>query len=477
MKIAHIGWEIHPDKKAGGLYEVIYNLSLSQSKLFNDYSVSVIGPYGGEKRVISEQVTPNLQYVYINSFQPRENVWGLEGKLYQLTGIRSDAIDNLEKEKRAPDWVKMYREVITFGKFSSDYVKNMDPDILHVHDWLDAIILPFSRESGLKSKKLFHVHSTEKGRTDGYPDPTIFEIEKNACHEADAVITVSKNMVDEIQHLFGIERSKINVAYNGIDPQKFNPEVNAKLRPYWRDFILELAGWKEPVKLVGFISRLEFADIKGFKTLIEAASKVHNSCPNTKFVFVCGPKKQTKSNESLVDIETLRKNGHVFKIDNGLQQDRFNKIKEVGLGGNVLWFNCMLDKNSLEAILNKYNYCGEIPSKEDPKRGIYAACDLFAFPSTYEPFGIVASEAMGMGKPVVGCEGTGIHEQIKYGGGIACKPRDSNSLANCLIDVLTDDVLYEQLSENASKSVKKKFTWDAVARDVDRIYQKVLSKK
>jgi glycosyltransferase involved in cell wall biosynthesis len=475
MKITHIGWEIHPEKKAGGLYEVIYNLSLSQSKIFNQNEISVVGPYSNEPKINVQKVSQNLNYIYINSIKPRENVWGLEGELYNLTGIRSDAIDNLEKEKRAPDWVNLYREVISFGKAASDYVIKTKPDILHVHDWLDAIVLPFSRKEGLKSKKLFHVHSTEKGRTDGYPDPTIFEIEKNACEEADAVITVSKNMVDEVRQLFNIDKSKIYIAYNGIDPQKFNPEINRMLRPYWRDFILSLANWREDTKLIGFISRLEFADIKGFKTLIEAASKVSSNYPNAKFVFVCGPKR--KGEKRLTNIETVRKEGYVFEIDNGLQQDRYNKMREVGLQGNAIWFNCMLDQDNLETIIKNYNYKNELPSKDDPKRGIYAACDIFVFPSVYEPFGIVASEAMAMGKPVIGCEGTGIHEQIKYGGGIACKPRDSNSLANNLIDLLTDDILYEQLSENATKSVKRKFTWDAVARDVDKIYQKVLSKK
>jgi len=290
-------------------------------------------------------------------------------------------------------------------------------------------------------------------------------------------------MKHEVSKLFGLPDSKVYVAYNGIDEREYNLKVNEKLRNPWRNFILELTGWKEPVDLVGFIARLEWPDVKGFKKLIEASEEVISTCPRTKFVFVCGPKR----NDYPLPVEEVRKKGYVFSlkfrrdgkefVDN-LQYDRLKTMKACNLTSkNMLWINCMFNEDALNKILTFYNWKRELPSKEKPIKGIYAACDIFAFPSIYEPFGIVATEAMSFGKPVVGFEGTGISEQIRFGGGVSAIKGDVEDLASCLISVLEDEEYRKELSMGAYRNVKKRFTWSAVAKQVNRIYKKITSKK
>jgi len=78
------------------------------------------------------------------------------------------------------------------------------------------------KESGLPFA--FHVHSTEKGRTLGNGSTTVSNIELHAAKAADLIVTVSYAMKDELVGL-GFPRDKIQVSYNGVDPEKYNPRT------------------------------------------------------------------------------------------------------------------------------------------------------------------------------------------------------------------------------------------------------------
>jgi glycogen synthase len=79
----------------------------------------------------------------------------------------------------------------------------------------------------LKTPLVFHVHSTELGRSIGGGSNTIKNIEYAGGQTADGVITVSYAMKDELIHL-GFPKEKIRVCWNGVDPNKYNPEKISK---------------------------------------------------------------------------------------------------------------------------------------------------------------------------------------------------------------------------------------------------------
>jgi len=70
---------------------------------------------------------------------------------------------------------------------------------------------------------VFHLHSTEKGRSLGNGSRIINDLEKKAAKLADRVVTVSYAMKDELIS-YGYESDKIDVVWNGVDPRKYSPE-------------------------------------------------------------------------------------------------------------------------------------------------------------------------------------------------------------------------------------------------------------
>ncbi len=106
----------------------------------------------------------------------------------------------------------------------------------------------------------------------------------------------------------------------------------------------------------------------------------------------------------------------------------------------------------------------------------FAKCDIFALPSWKEAFGVVYIEALGQGKPVIGCEGEGGPEDLKSLGDCIelVKPRDVESLTQALRRLIDDPDRRRQMGETGRKIVSEHFTWQQNAANTWAIYQQVL---
>ena len=94
------------------------------------------------------------------------------------------------------------------------------------------------------------------------------------------------------------------------------------------------------------------------------------------------------------------------------------KLVVVGLGDMRDYLEGLVRNLHLEDVVKfRFEF---IPEEE--RIAHYAACDVAAFPSLYEPFGIVTLEAMSMEKPVVvGAAGTsGMREIVSISGPDQC---------------------------------------------------------
>ena len=117
---------------------------------------------------------------------------------------------------------------------------------------------------------------------------------------------------------------------------------------------------------------------------------------------------------------------------------------------------------------------------EEERIAHYAACDLAAFPSIYEPFGIVAIEAMSMEKPVVvGASGvSGMREIVISVGPEQCgfhvNPNDPTDIAWGIISSVQDAEKRRQLGLNGRKRVLKEFTWDEIAKRTIQVYDELI---
>ncbi len=317
---------------------------------------------------------------------------------------------------------------LTASKLVNDLVRSEDfkYDIAIAHDWLSVIGgTAIKRELSLPF--VFHVHSTEKGRTLGHGSDVIYNIELRGGQLADIIVTVSNAMRDELITL-GFPAEKIRVIYNGVDPQKYSMQQVSKEKVFE---IRQSYGLKDDDLMILFLGRLVL--VKGVDKLIGAMRHVLHKIPNAKLVIV-------------------------------------------GLGEMRDYLEKMVQNLNLQDVVKfRFEF---IPEEE--RIAHYAACDMAVFPSIYEPFGIVALEAMSMEKPVVvGASGvSGMREIVIPAGQDQCgfhvNPNDPPDIAWGIINALQDPQKKIQLGQNGRKRVLQEFTWDIIAKRTVQVYTELL---
>jgi glycosyltransferase involved in cell wall biosynthesis len=319
---------------------------------------------------------------------------------------------------------------LTASKLINELIKKegMKYDIVVAHDWLSIMGgITVKKESGLPLA--FHVHSTEKGRTLGNGSSVVSNIELRGATIADMIITVSYAMKDELIQL-GFPRDKIYVSYNGVDPQKYNPE---SVSPEQVRKTRESYGLKDDDLMILFLGRL--VGVKGIDKLIMAMPHILLKIPKAKLVIVgVGDLQEYLTNL----VRTMRLDDYV--------KFRFDFISEE------------------ERILH------------------YAACDIAAFPSLYEPFGIVALEAMSMERPVVvGATGvSGMREIVVCCSEEQCgyhiDPNNPSDIAWGITSAIESPERRKWLGKNGRKRVLKEFTWTRIAEKTVDLYEQLLKR-
>ena len=316
------------------------------------------------------------------------------------------------------DWI-MQLNFNMIAKASEIIAKQGKFDIIHAHDWLVAYAAKALKDA-YDIPICATIHATESGRNSGIHDETqryINDTEWMLTYEATEVIVNSNFMKCEMQRLFGLPFEKINVIPNGINMAVYNGIE----KDY--DFRRRVAADNE--KIIMYAGRLVYE--KGVQHLLSAAPKILSGYNDAKFVIV-------------------------------------------GKGG-------MLDELRAQAdylgISNKVYFTGQLSHKDLCK--MYKAADVAVFPSTYEPFGVVAIEAMFAGIPTVVSDIGGLNEIVEHGvDGMKSYAGNPNSIADSVLSVLYDHRLADSISKNAKAKVKAMYNWNKIAQDTHFIYQKAI---
>ncbi len=410
MKIAHFSWEF-PPVIFGGLGTFATEITQKQKAMGNEITVFSLNDQ--------------------NKHKTSDNWKGIA--VYRPKNIDISPTLNMCTNQELHSWganFQFFSDVMGYNLFSASKLSSLQNgnggksfDIIDAHDWL-GIMGGIVAKKALDIPLIFHVHSTEVGRSVGGGSQTIKNIEYEGGQIADCVITVSYAMKEELQKL-GFPEEKIRVCWNGIDPNKYDPE---KISQQDKKNLRKTYGIKDDETMLFFIGRL--VTIKGADKLIEAMPNVINEFPNVKLVLL-----------GIGDMEA----------------DIRNRIKELGLEKKIILRAEFV--NEEERILH------------------YAASDVVILPSLYEPFGIVSTEAMSLAKPVVvGAKGTsGFREQIVNSGkdqcGVHINPFDPNDIAWGIKQVLSLDDKGVQMGKNGRKRAIDVFSWDAVAKRTLDIYK------
>src|SRR5213596_3461676 len=288
-------------------------------------------------------------------------------------------------------------------------------DLIHAHDWVvgrAAVEL----KNGLGLPLISTIHATEIGRggsLDGEYRRKVRDIERLLVDQSDGIICCSNYMLDHIQHQLGAVNAKIRVIPNGVEVSRFKRDSQPRLIP---------TGVSENRKVILYVGRS--VREKGIFTLIEAFDELRNRGKDVSLVFVGeGPMKEDLAKE-------------------------------------ILWRR-LSDRVRLAGFVDERRLVS-----------LYNSSDAFVLPSHYEPFGMVALEAMASRVPVVVSDVGGLSEIVEDGiTGVKVPSSDPHALAEGILRVLDNRELSERLKENAYQAVQERYRWDLIAEKTLEAYR------
>ncbi len=298
-------------------------------------------------------------------------------------------------------------------------------DLVHVHDWLTGF-------AGIELQQTWGcpliatVHATERGRARGHIGSdlqrAIDDAERSLINEATHLIVCSRFMANEVQAFFHASPSRIDVVPNGVNIDSLsNHRTDDDLEAF-------RANYAEPDDLIVFtVTRLVHE--KGVHRLLEAAPRIFAACPQAR-IIVAGKGPEAK-----------------------------NLMSQVEQSG----------------VSDRVNFVGFVSDEE--RNSFYKIATCAVFPSLYEPFGIVALEAMGLGCPVIVSDVGGLSEIIKHGeNGLTIYPDNAESAAWGILHILQNPALAQEFAREAHDYVEEIFNWPRIARLTRAVYRRTLSK-
>jgi glycosyltransferase involved in cell wall biosynthesis len=307
-----------------------------------------------------------------------------------------------------------------FSNYGYNIVENameFDVDVIHAHfAYPDGLIgLACGHETSKPFCLTLHGHDILTESSVGYGvrrfrflDNLVRKVLKNT----DTVIVGSKAVFKEALKA-GAPEENLHLIYNGVDTERFNPDIKA-------DEIVD----RYRIANRNVVFTLRHHEPKyGLEYLIRAIPAIVKKKKNT--IFIIGG-------------------------DGSLRCYHEQLVKKLKMKNHVVFTGAIH-----QSLLPKY----------------YAACDLFVIPSLQEAFGLVVSEAMACGKPVVGTNVGGIPEQIiDHYNGFLVEPRDHFEMADRVLWLLDNPEKSRQMGLNGRRIVEEKFSLDRRIEKIISLY-------
>ena len=300
--------------------------------------------------------------------------------------------------------------------------------LIHTNYWLSGWV-------GMQLKQLQNIHQVHTYHSLGVVKyntikniPAIantrLAVEKQVLETAATVVATSPQEKEDMRRLVS-QKGRIDIIPCGTNIQLFGGVEKQTAR--------EKLGLDPQAKIVLYVGR--FDPRKGIETLVRAVGKSQSRQAQNLQLIIGG--------------------GSVAGNSDARERDRIEKIVgELGMKGMT-------------------SFPGQLSQEILPY--YYAAADVCVVPSHYEPFGLVAIEAMASGTPVIasdvgGLQFTVVNEET----GLLARPQDVDSFVVAIDRILSDTQWRDYLGMAATKRVRSKFSWDEVATQLSELYMQIL---
>jgi D-inositol-3-phosphate glycosyltransferase len=296
------------------------------------------------------------------------------------------------------------------------------PDVVHAHFWMSGrASLAAAAPLDIPVVQTFHALGIVKRRHQGSKDtsPAARALEESTIiQSADRILATSSDELFELVRL-GADRHRVSVIPCGVDLEAFRPDGLAAPR-------------RKGLHRVLVVSRL--VERKGIGNAISALAAV----PGCELVIAGGP-----GAERLEDDEEVR---------------RFRQLARV------------------EGVADRVHFRGAV-AREDVPRLIRSA-DVVACVPWYEPFGMVALEAMACGVPVVASAVGGLVDTVVDGvTGVHVPPRRPDQVAQVLRTLLAHRELRSAMGAAGLQRARRRYGWDVIAQANLSVYGAVCEER
>ncbi|WP_409251363.1 glycosyltransferase [Bacillus sp. SCS-153A] len=303
---------------------------------------------------------------------------------------------------------------LSFIDKASEIMAKEQIDLIHAHDWIVG-------KSAAMLKDHYGVplvttlHATEYGRNQGIftnLQQRIHEEERRLVAASNQVILCSDHMKEELAQLEPRKNLAVSIIPNGVNLQNVSQDNYGPIRE-------SLEGKKY------YFSIGRVVHEKGFETIIETAERINKE---REIHFVIAGKGPL------------------------LEQYRL-QVKEKGLEEFV-------------------HFLGFVSDSE--RNALLFQSEAVIFPSIYEPFGIVALEAMAAGKAVIASKTGGLKSLVEHGyAGLLFEPGNAESLKSCLMNLEETCGLKKSMGENGYKVAEMMFSWERISKQTLEVYEEL----
>ncbi|WP_189360760.1 glycosyltransferase [Algibacter mikhailovii] len=236
------------------------------------------------------------------------------------------------------------------------------------------------------------------------------------------IIATTLPQVDLLTKQYDVLPKNCTMIPPGIDENRFFPvpsKENDKIRV------------KYDIHPTDILTLGRMAHNKGYDLLIQALPTVFELCPEARLVAAIG---SDNSNQDDQGVKTLKK-----------------LATELGVMDKIKWKSYIAD----EDLAN-----------------VYRSANIFAMPSRYEPFGMVAIEAMACGTPSVITVHGGLYDLIDFGNqALFADPHRSKEFGAMMAMPLLYPKMRNELSVEGARFARRNFGWTGIAKRMIQVFK------
>jgi|SRR5690554_998317 len=248
-------------------------------------------------------------------------------------------------------------------------------------------------------------------------------LHKKLYNRVNLILAISNLIKENVLKTCPVPADKVQIHYNGVELRKYDP-TKADGKKIRKEFNIQ-----DDEIVIGMTARITPG--KGYEELLKAADILLKEFNNLRFLLIGTSSEDEKDYERKV----------------------YQLVSELSLNEKVIFTGFREDLNEL-----------------------YAAMDIFAFPSHSESFGSALIEAMAMEKPSVATNSHGIPDIIEDGvTGLLFKRKDANDLTSKLREIILSKEKRERIGKSARESVIAKFNLEEQTNKIIEIYKRLIT--